>query len=185
MLTTTLLAALVGVSIQDENIGKGATITMLPGVQVQRNRRTLPTDGKSIRLTDGDRVSIHSPASERYSMIAPDNSVVYFHSGSSFRVEKRSANREEYVLTRGKFDIWSCPHGAPEGAREVSFRTCCIRIWYGDQKEDVRVSVRVVGHERCEIKTTSGIVWKQKTEGPTAVGPILKPAMFPGLGATP
>ncbi|MEQ1821010.1 MAG: hypothetical protein ABL949_00700 [Fimbriimonadaceae bacterium] len=174
MITSVVFLAALASTGQKANISQHATIAMLPGVKVMRNGSMVQASGSVIELQDGDSVTVNSPTGERYTMICPDNSVVTFHSGAAFRIEDPVRGREEYVLTKGKFDIWSCPHGAPPGCQEVSFRTCCLRLWYNDQMSDVRTSVQVVGHENCIIKTTSGIVWKQKTQGATPVGSAMR-----------
>ena len=169
MIVCAAFAAAIG---QVDNVlSKSATIPMMPGVTVVRNGRTLPTNGEMTTLMHCDQVSI---SSEGVCMITPDNSIVNFHTGSKFWVDDNPAGREEYVLTAGSFDIWSCPHDASADGQQVSFRTCCIRTWYPDQKDDIMLHIKVVGHEMCETRAKSGIVYRQKTKGRKGYGAVVE-----------
>jgi hypothetical protein len=127
----------------------------------------------TITLTDGDVVSLARDAREKMCFIAPDNSVVTFWPGAKFRVEDVAGkNREDYVLLAGKYHAYSCPHGAPPGSRSIALRTCCIQVWWPEQRGDMNAEIIVVGHEKCIVNVKSGTVFRQKTKGAVGYGPI-------------
>lgn len=167
-----MLSALVLMATMPvQSIGQGGTLALGNGVSVQRGGSTM--ESGAIILRDKDIVSLAADAKEKMCFIAPDNSIITFWPGARFRVEDQGRmNREDYVLLAGKYHAYSCPHGAPPGARTITLRTCCIQVWWPEQRGDLNLEVTVVGHEKCIVNVKTGTAFRQKTKGPVGYGAI-------------
>ncbi len=167
---TACSVAILAMVLQDQQMDQHGTLTMGPGLTIVRNGAKLEAIG-SVLIVPGDTVTVASSSTEKFSITCPDNSVITMMPGSALRVD-RWGEREEYVLKGGSFKVFSCPHSAPHGHREVSLRTCCIRTWWPQQMTDVNFKVHVVGARRCKFDWQSGIVHQQEHSGNRMFGSV-------------